>query len=38
VSRQVLLAARGEQDDEIGMIGVADEVLGAVDDEVPAAL
>ena len=28
----------GEQDDVVGVVGVADEVLGAVDDEVAAAL
>ena len=37
-ARRVLLARSGKQDDEVGMVGVADEVLGAVDDEVIALL
>ena len=35
-ARGVLLAGGGEQNDEVRMVGVADEVLGAVDDEVVA--
>ena len=33
---RALLARGGEQNDVIGMIGVADEMLGAVDDEIAA--
>ena len=37
-ARRILLARRGKQDDEIGDIGMADEMLGAVDDEIIAVL
>ena len=37
-ARRVFLARGGEQDDEVGDIGMADEMLGAVDDEVIALL
>ena len=37
-SRVLRRASRREQDDEVGVVGVADEMLGAIDDEVPALL